>query len=74
MNRMRNEIGFVSLLGERGHRDATNPYWYLCQLSLTAWAKHLSEASGSHGLGSRDRPWQRQAAAAEECCGSHSAI
>jgi hypothetical protein len=69
MNCMRNQFGYVSLLGQRGRRDAANPYWYLCQISLSVWAKNLAEVSGS-----RDRQWQSQRAAVEECAGSHLAI
>ena len=47
MNDMRKQLGSVLLVGERCPRGAPNPYWHLCQLSLTAWATHLAEVSRS---------------------------
>jgi len=49
MNHMRNHFGCVSMLDQRSAREPANPYWYLCQLSLTAWAKHLADVSRSRG-------------------------
>ena len=84
MNHMRNHFGFVSLLDQRSPREPANPYWYLCRLSLTAWAKHLAEVSRSRGSEGPITGDTNSFAEAPEkrhrwikmqaCTGSHSAI
>lgn len=79
MNYMHKQFGFESR-GQRRPHSVSNSHWYLCQLSLTAWAKHLAQISGSckaagelPGNNNLCADGPKAQRAAEACVGSHSA-